>query len=39
VDLGEKSDVGAGIEGLDGGTHARASGPDDHHVVHEKDAT
>ena len=39
VDLRQERDVGTGIESLDGGTHAGTSRPDDHHVVHAKDAT
>ena len=33
VDLGDERDVGAGVECLDRGAHARAAGADDEHVV------
>jgi hypothetical protein len=33
VDLRDESDVGARVESLDGGAHARAPGADDEDVV------
>jgi hypothetical protein len=34
VELRDDAHVGSGVEGLDGGAHPRAAGPDDHDVVH-----
>ncbi len=39
VQLRDDADVRARVEGLDGGTHAGAAGPDDDDVVHGEDAT
>jgi hypothetical protein len=42
MDLGDECDVGAGVEGLDGGSHAGETGSDNHYVVlrfHRFDAT
>ena len=42
VELGDDADVRTGVEGLDRGTHARATRPDDDDVVHDahgEDAT
>jgi hypothetical protein len=33
MDLGDQRDVGAGVVGLDGGAHARATGTDHEDVV------